>query len=86
MGGAGTFYRKSSATEQDIFGWSYVRLPRSAAAGRSWFRSGRARTSGPTDSIRCRAEWPSYREHMMQWVSELRQSMDYLQSRDDMSR
>ena len=24
MGGAGTFYRKSSATEKDVFGWSYL--------------------------------------------------------------
>ena len=27
MGGAATFYRKSSATEKDIFGWSHLRVP-----------------------------------------------------------
>jgi predicted esterase len=33
-----------------------------------------------------RTEWPSYREHVMQWVSELRQSVDYLQTRDDVAK
>jgi len=30
-------------------------------------------------------EWPSYREHVIQWVSELRQSVNYLQSREDIA-
>ena len=53
MAGAATFYRRSSATEKDIFGWAYAEY---------LIRGGRAvmipiwkgSTSGPTDSIRCR--------------------------------
>ena len=29
-------------------------------------------------------EWPAYREHVIQWVTELHQSVDYLQTRGDM--
>ena len=29
------------------------------------------------------SEWPIYREHAMQWVSEVRQSVDYLEMRED---
>jgi predicted esterase len=29
------------------------------------------------------SEWPSYREHVVNWVTELRQSVDYLDSRED---
>ena len=30
-------------------------------------------------------DWPGVREHVTQWVSEIRQSVDYLQSRDDIA-
>jgi formylglycine-generating enzyme required for sulfatase activity/dienelactone hydrolase len=82
MGGAGTFYRRTSDTEASIFGWSY---------GEHILRSGRAvllplwkgsyeRSSGfePLGSPAA-----VFRQHVVWWVTELRRSVDYLQSRDD---
>jgi dienelactone hydrolase len=85
MAGAATFYRsKSSARESEIFGWSYAEY---------LIRGGRAvlipiwkgsyeRQDGfhPFESDRV-----AYREHAIAWVTELRQSVDYLQSRQDMN-
>jgi eukaryotic-like serine/threonine-protein kinase len=85
MAGAATFYRsKSSARESEIFGWSYAEY---------LIRGGRAvllpvwkgsyeRQDGfhPFESDRA-----AYREHAIAWVTELRQSVDYLQSRKDMN-
>jgi formylglycine-generating enzyme required for sulfatase activity/dienelactone hydrolase len=85
MGGAGTFYRKSSATEQDVFGWSYCEYL--LRAGRACivpiWKGSYERSDGfhPLQT-----EWPSYREHVIQWVSELRQSINYLETRDDVAR
>jgi formylglycine-generating enzyme required for sulfatase activity/cephalosporin-C deacetylase-like acetyl esterase len=83
MGGAATFYRsKSSATEREFFSWTYAE---------SLIRGGRAillpiwkgayeRQDGfhPFETDRA-----AYRAHVMQWASEVRQSVDYLQSRKD---
>ena len=84
MGGAATFYRKSSATEKDVFGWSYVEyLIRGGRAVMIPIWKGSYERSDGFHPLQ--TEWPSYREHVIQWVSELRQSVDYLQSRDDMA-
>lgn len=83
MGGAATFYRSpSSATENEIFGWSYAE---------SLIRGGRAvllpiwkgsyeRQDGfhPFEAGRT-----SYRDHVLQWTAEVSQSIDYLESRED---
>jgi cephalosporin-C deacetylase-like acetyl esterase len=83
MAGASTFYRsRSSAKESEIFGWGYAEY---------LIRGGRAvlipvwkgsyeRQDGfhPFESDRA-----AYREHVIDWVTELRQSFDYLQSRKD---
>jgi cephalosporin-C deacetylase-like acetyl esterase len=83
MAGASTFYRsKSSAKESDIFGWGYAD---------ALLRGGRAvlipvwkgsyeRQDGfnPFESDRT-----VYREHVIDWVTELHQAVDYLQSRKD---
>jgi formylglycine-generating enzyme required for sulfatase activity/dienelactone hydrolase len=82
MGGAGTFYRRTSETEGSIFGWP---------DGEFLLRSGRAvlfplwkgsyeRSDGFDPLHGSAAE---FREHGIQWVSELRRSVDYLQTRDD---
>jgi dienelactone hydrolase len=85
LAGASTFYRsKSSANESDIFGWSYAEY---------LIRGGRAvlipiwkgsyeRQDGfhPFESDRA-----VYREHVIAWVTELRQSIDYLESRKDIN-
>jgi dienelactone hydrolase len=85
MAGASTFFRsKSSAKESDIFGWSYAEY---------LIRGGRAvlipiwkgsyeRQDGfhPFESERA-----IYREHVIAWVAELHQSIDYLQSRKDVN-
>ena len=84
MAGAATFYRRSSATEKDIFGWSYAEyLIRGGRAVMIPIWKGSYERSDGFHPMQ--TEWPSYREHIMQWVSELRQSVNYLQSRDDMA-
>jgi serine/threonine protein kinase/formylglycine-generating enzyme required for sulfatase activity/cephalosporin-C deacetylase-like acetyl esterase len=84
MAGAATFYRKSSATEQDIFGWSFCEyLLRGGRAVMVPIWKGAYERSDGFHPLQ--TEWPSYREHVMQWVSELRQSINYLQSRDDVA-
>ena len=83
MAGASTFYRsKSSAHESDIFGWHYAE---------SLVRGGRAvlipiwkgsyeRQDGfhPLESASS-----VFREHVIAWVTELHQSIDYLETRRD---
>jgi formylglycine-generating enzyme required for sulfatase activity/dienelactone hydrolase len=85
MGGAGTFYRKSSATEQELFGWNYCDYLLRAGRACMWpiWKGSYERYDGfhPLQT-----EWPSYREQVIRWMSEIRQSVNYLQSRDDMAR
>ena len=84
MGGAGTFYRRSSATEKDVFGWTFVDyLVRGGRAVMIPIWKGSYERSDGFHPLQ--TAWPSYRDHVMQWVSELHQSVDYLQSRDDIS-
>jgi eukaryotic-like serine/threonine-protein kinase len=85
MAGASTFYRsRSSAKESEIFGWGYAEY---------LIRGGRAvlipiwkgsyeRQDGfhPFESDRA-----AYRDHTIDWVTEIRQSVDYLQSRTDVN-
>jgi cephalosporin-C deacetylase-like acetyl esterase len=85
MAGAATFYRKSSATERHIFGWSYCEyLLRGGRAVMLPLWKGSYERSDGFHPLQ--TPWPSYREHVTQWVSELRQSVDYLHSRDDVAR
>ena len=85
MAGAATFYRKSSATEKDIFGWSYCEyLLRGGRAVMLPIWKGAYERSDGFHPLH--TEWPSYREHVMQWVSELRQSINYLETRDDVAK
>ena len=84
MAGAATFYRRSSATEKDIFGWAYAEyLIRGGRAVLIPIWKGSYERSDGFHPLQ--TDWPSYREHVVQWVSELRQSIDYLQSRDDIA-
>jgi formylglycine-generating enzyme required for sulfatase activity/predicted esterase len=84
MAGAATFYRRSSATEQDIFGWSFCEyLLRGGRAVMMPIWKGSYERSDGFHPLQ--TEWPSYREHVIQWVSELRQSVNYLQSREDIA-
>jgi serine/threonine protein kinase/dienelactone hydrolase len=84
MAGAATFYRRSSATEQDIFGWGYCEnLLRGGRAVMLPIWKGAYERSDGFHPLQ--TEWPSYREHVMQWLSELRQSVTYLQSRQDVA-
>ena len=82
MGGAGTFYRRTSQTEAEIFGWSFAEnLLRGGRAvllplwKGSYERSDGFDPLGPSAAV--------IREHTIQWVSEIRRSVDYLQTRDD---
>ena len=85
MAGAATFYRRSSATEKDIFGWGYAEyLIRGGRALLVPIWKGSYERSDGFHPLQ--TEYPSYREHVVQWVAELRQSVDYLQSRDDVAR
>jgi cephalosporin-C deacetylase-like acetyl esterase len=82
MSGASAFYRRSSATEKDIFGWNYAEfLIRGGRAVLIPIWKGSYERSDGFHPLQ--TEWPSYREHVIQWVAELHQSVDYLQSRDD---
>jgi len=84
MAGAATFYRKSSATDKDVFGFSYAEyLIRGGRAVLIPIWKGSYERSDGFHPLQ--TEWPSYREHVIQWVAELRQSIDYLQSRDDVA-
>jgi formylglycine-generating enzyme required for sulfatase activity/predicted esterase len=84
MAGAATFYRKSSATEKDIFGWAYAEyLLRGGRAVLIPIWKGSYERSDGFHPLQ--TEWPSYRDHVIQWVSEVRRSVDYLQSRDDIN-
>jgi formylglycine-generating enzyme required for sulfatase activity/dienelactone hydrolase len=84
MAGAATFYRRSSATEKDIFGWSYAEyLIRGGRAVLIPIWKGSYERSDGFHPLQ--TDWPSYREHVVQWVSELHQSIDYLQGRDDIA-
>ena len=84
MAGAATFYRRSSATEKDIFGWGYAEyLIRGGRAVMIPIWKGSYERSDGFHPLQ--TEWPSYREHVSQWVAELHQSVDYLQSRSDVA-
>jgi eukaryotic-like serine/threonine-protein kinase len=84
MAGAATFYRRSSATEKDIFGWAYAEyLIRGGRAVMIPIWKGSYERSDGFHPLQ--TEWPSYREHLIQWVSEVRHSVDYLQSRADVA-
>ena len=68
MAGAATFYRRSSATEKDIFGWSYAEyLIRGGRAVMIPIWKGSYERSDGFHPLQ--TEWPSYREHVIQWVS-----------------
>jgi predicted esterase len=84
MAGAATFYRRSSATERDIFGWSYAEyLIRGGRAVMIPIWKGSYERSDGFHPLQ--SEWPSYREHVSQWVAEIRRSIDYLQTRPDLA-
>ena len=84
MAGAATFYRRSSATEKDIFGWSYAEyLVRGGRAVMIPIWKGSYERSDGFHPLQ--SEWPSYREHVSQWVAELHQSVDYLHTRPDLA-
>jgi formylglycine-generating enzyme required for sulfatase activity/dienelactone hydrolase len=84
MAGAATFYRRSSATEKDIFGWGYADyLIRGGRAVLIPIWKGSYERSDGFHPLQ--TDWPSYRDHVVQWVTEMRQSIDYLQSRDDIA-
>jgi eukaryotic-like serine/threonine-protein kinase len=84
MAGAATFYRRSSATERDVFGWAYAEyLIRGGRAVMIPIWKGSYERYDGFHPLQ--TEWPAYREHVVQWVSELHQSVDYLQSRDDIA-
>ena len=82
MGGSGTFYRRTSATEQDIFGWGFAEplIRGGRAILLPLWKGSYERSDGfaPFE-----ADMPSYRDHVIKWVHEVRQSIDYLQSRKD---
>ncbi len=82
MGGSGTFYRRTSVTEQDIFGWGFAEplIRGGRAVLLPLWKGSYERSDGfaPFD-----ADIPSYRDHVVKWVHEVRQSIDYLQSRKD---
>lgn len=83
MAGTSTFMRsKSSAKESDIFGWSYAEylLRGGRAVLIPIWKGSYERQDGfhPFESDRT-----VYRDHVIQWIVEMRQSVDYLESRKD---
>jgi cephalosporin-C deacetylase-like acetyl esterase len=82
MGGASTFYRRSSETEAQIFGWPHVEfLMRGGRAVMLPIWKGSYERSDGFDPIDDSSA--NQREHSTKWVSELRRSVDYLETRDD---
>jgi pimeloyl-ACP methyl ester carboxylesterase len=82
MGGAATFYRRSSQTEDQIFGWPHAEfLIRGGRAVLLPLWKGSYERSDGFDPLYDTGA--SKRDHAIQWVSELRRSLDYLQTRDD---
>jgi cephalosporin-C deacetylase-like acetyl esterase len=82
MGGADTFYRRSSETEDQIFGWPHAEfLIRGGRAVLLPIWKGSYERSDGFDPLYDTAA--NIREHGFLWVSELRRSVDFLQSRDD---
>jgi dienelactone hydrolase len=82
MAGAGTFYRRESQSEDDIFGWSYAEnLLRSGRAVFLPLWKGSYERADGFNPLETTVS--GVREHVIQWVQELRRSVDYLQSRDD---
>jgi dienelactone hydrolase len=82
MGGASTFYRRSSETEDQIFGWPDAEfLVRGGRAVLLPVWKGSYERSDGFEPIYGTAA--SKREHAIKWVSELRRSVDYLETRDD---
>ncbi len=82
MGGAGTFYRRSSETEASIFGWNNAEpLLRGGRAVLLPLWKGSYERSDGFDPLY--DSGANTREHVVQWVSELRRSLDYLETRED---
>jgi formylglycine-generating enzyme required for sulfatase activity/dienelactone hydrolase len=83
MAGSSTFGdTTSSATESDIFGWSYADyLIRGGRAVLIPLWKGSYERSDGFHPLE--APVTPYREHVGWWVAELRQSIDYLESRKD---
>ncbi len=82
MAGAGTFYRRTSETEASIFGWSFAEhILRSGRAVLLPLWKGSYERSDDFDPLS--SPGTVLREHVVQWVTELRRSVDYLQTRDD---
>jgi serine/threonine protein kinase/formylglycine-generating enzyme required for sulfatase activity/cephalosporin-C deacetylase-like acetyl esterase len=82
MGGAGTFFRGSSETEASIFDWRFAEnLVRGGRAVLLPVWKGSYERSDGYQPFE--ASMAEHREHTIQWVSELRRSVDYLESRDD---
>ena len=82
MGGASTFYRPTSETEASIANWTYAEhLLRGGRAVLLPLWKGSYERSDGFDPVHSSAA--VFREHAIQWVSELRRSVDYLQTRDD---
>ena len=82
MGGASTFYRPSSETEASIHNWSFAeQLLRGGRAVLLPIWKGSYERSDGFDPLHASAA--VFRDHAIQWVSEMRRSVDYLQSRDD---
>jgi formylglycine-generating enzyme required for sulfatase activity/dienelactone hydrolase len=83
MAGAGTFYRRTSAKDSDIFGWSYAEyLIRGGRAVLLPVWKGSYERSDGFHPLQ--SKQATYREHVIQWVSELRQSIEYVRSRNDL--
>lgn len=82
MGGSGSFNQRPSATEEQLQNWSSVEM---------MLRGGRAVLFPLWKGAYERADGysvlgslaPAWREKTVQWVKELQQSIDYLETRDD---
>jgi formylglycine-generating enzyme required for sulfatase activity/cephalosporin-C deacetylase-like acetyl esterase len=82
MGGVSTFYRRTSEIEASIFGWAYAEyLLRGGRAVLLPLWKGSYERSDGFDPLHASAA--GFREHVIQWVSELRYSVDYLHTRQD---
>jgi cephalosporin-C deacetylase-like acetyl esterase len=82
MGGASTFYRRTSETEAAISDWACAEyLLRGGRAVLLPLWKGSYERSDGFDPLHASAA--GFRDHAIQWVSELRYSLDYLQTRQD---
>jgi formylglycine-generating enzyme required for sulfatase activity/cephalosporin-C deacetylase-like acetyl esterase len=82
MGGASTFARRTSAKDLDIFGFHYAEyLIRGGRAVLLPLWKGSYERSDGFGVFE--ADAASYREHVFDWVADLRHSVDYLETRKD---